>query len=378
MAHIEIDLGTRRYPILVLTKDRGKLKKLVKKYQGERIFVITDGQVWALHSRFLTFALLTNKHARNLFSLQISEQIKNSRTVDEIHDYLLANKINRHDLIVACGGGVTSDLVGYAASTVLRGVRWGVISTSLMGMVDAAIGGKTGVNHRFGKNLIGSIWQPDFVYANAEMLQTLPAREIICGFGEILKYAGLVGEPFLSEAEEYLQRGNLYDADSLYRMVSISAALKAQIVQMDEREAGVRTFLNLGHTFGHAVETATKYKRLLHGEAVIVGLLGALSLSQRLRPRSRTSLLRYRALLERGVKFVPRVELNADSVYRGMALDKKRSQGGLRFVLLERPGRPVLCEKISIRHIRAAINDMLNLYREFGGTDASHTRRQRS
>ncbi len=378
MALIDVDLGSRRYPILVVKKDRGDLKKLVKKYQGDRIFVIADSQVWALHSRFLTYALLTNPHARNLLSFRVSEQIKTSKTAHEIHDYLLANKINRQDIIVACGGGVTSDLVGYAASTVLRGVRWGIVSTTLMGMADAAIGGKTAVNHRLGKNLIGSIWQPDFVYSNTEVLQTLPSRHIIGGFGEIVKYAGLVGEPFLTEADNFLEKGNLYDEESLYRMVSISSALKAQIVQMDEREAGVRTFLNLGHTFAHALETATNYRRLLHGEAVLIGLLGALSLSHRVRPRSHVSLERYRNLVERAIGLVPKVGVETDAVYRAMSLDKKRTRTGLRFVLLKRPGQPILCENISVRDIRAAITEMLTRYKELGGTHASHTGRQRS
>jgi 3-dehydroquinate synthase len=376
MALIQVELDKRSYPIVVVKKDRGELKKLVRSSSsGNRVFVIADAQLWALHGRTLSKAIRQGNSSVELLTIPFSEKAKSLQTAAQIQDYLLAKRICRDDLIIACGGGVTGDLVGFVAATVLRGVRWGVVTTTLMGMVDAAIGGKTGVNHRSGKNLIGSIWQPSFVFASVEYLQTLPRREMISGLGEIVKYAGLIGGPYLTEAEGYVAQSDLYDSRALYRLVASSAALKALIVCQDEREECVRAYLNFGHTFGHAIELATGYGQFRHGEAVILGLLGALELSQRLKASGNAETRRYRALVEQGVRLLPKTKLTASDICRAMALDKKRDASGLRFVLLQRPGKPMLCANLPVGEIRAAVKDMLTVYSQIGGTDAPHTHR---
>lgn len=376
MALIQVELNNRSYPIVVVKKDRGELKKLVRSTSsGNRVFVIADPQLWALHGRALSKSIRQGNRSVELLTIPSSEKTKSLQSVAQIQDYLLAKRICRDDLIIACGGGVTSDLVGFVAATVLRGVRWGVVTTTLMGMVDAAIGGKTGVNHRSGKNLIGSVWQPSFVFANVEYLQTLPRREMISGLGEIVKYAGLIGGPYMTEAESYVVTGDLYDSRALYRLVASSAALKALIVCQDEREENVRAYLNFGHTFGHAIELATDYGRFRHGEAVMLGLLGALELSQRLKVSANAETKRYRALVEQGIRLLPKTKLTASEICRSMALDKKRDASGLRFVLLQRPGKPMLCANLPVGEIRAAVRDMLTVYSRIGGTDAPHTHR---
>ena len=376
MALIEVELKDRSYPILVVKKDHGELKKLIGRAgSGGRTFVIADAQFWALHGQLLLRSIKGKKSSIDLLTISVSEKLKTPATVAQIQDYLLSKKISRNDLVIACGGGITSDLVGFAAATILRGVKWGVVTTTLMGMVDAAIGGKTGVNHRSGKNLLGAIWQPQFVYANVEYVQTLPPRELVSGVGEILKYAGLVGGPYLAEAEKYLAIGDLYNPEAHYRLVTSSAALKAQIVCHDEREENIRAYLNFGHTFGHAVELSTGYRRLKHGEAVIIGLLGALELGQKLGPRASTESKRYRTLVEQGVGLVPKVPLTANAIFRAMALDKKRDASGLRFVLIESPGKPALDANLPAADIKHAIKEMITIYSKIGGTHAPNSRR---
>jgi 3-dehydroquinate synthase len=374
MALIDLNLDDRSYPIQIVKHDRGELVRLIRHVPHNRLFVIADATVWALHGKTLGKSMKLTK-ASTPFVLPLSEKTKTSATAQQIQDYLLGQKISRDDLIVAVGGGVTSDLVGFAAATVLRGVRWGVVSTSLMGMVDAAIGGKTGVNHAGGKNLIGAIWQPSFVYANISHLATLKAPELVSGFGEILKYAGLTGGPLLEETDRFLTEGDFADSTALYRLVSAGAALKAQIVAEDERESGARIFLNLGHTFGHAVEHAAGFGRILHGEGVIVGLVGALALSSRMNSSQSKELVYYRHMVEQALRLVPHVSVKEAQVVAAMQSDKKRKNSALQFVLLKKPGKAYICRTATPSDIRQSVSEMLRQYQALGGTDAPHSRR---
>jgi 3-dehydroquinate synthase len=374
MALIDVKLDNRSYPVQIVKRDRGELSRLIRRINHNRLFLIADATVWALHGKALA-NLMRLTRATTPFVLPLSEKSKTSATAQQIQDYLLGQKISRDDLIIAVGGGVTSDLVGFAAATVLRGVRWGIVSTSLMGMVDAAIGGKTGVNHAQGKNLIGAIWQPSFVYANISHLDTLPTPELVSGFGEILKYAGLTGGPLLEETDRFLTEGTFADSSALYRLVSAGAALKAQIVAEDERESGARMFLNLGHTFGHAIEHAAGYGRILHGEAVIVGLVGALALSARTNSSQSKELVYYRHMVEQALRLVPHVSVGEAQVVAAMQSDKKRKNSALQFVLLKKPGKAYIQRTAPASDIRQSVAEMLHQYKALGGTDAPHSRR---
>ena len=374
MALVDVNLDHRSYPIQIVKRDQGELARLIRSASHNRLFVIADATVWALHGKALAKSMNLTK-ATTPFVLPLSEKSKTLSTAQQIQDYLFGQKISRDDLIIAVGGGVTSDLVGFAAATVLRGVRWGVVSTSLMGMVDAAIGGKTGVNHARGKNLIGAIWQPSFVYADISHLATLPTSELVSGFGEILKYAGLTGGPLLEETDRFLTEGDFSDAAALYRLVSAGAALKAQIVAEDERESGARMFLNFGHTFGHALEHAAGYGQILHGEAVIVGLVGALALSVRMNSSQSKELVYYRHMVEQALRLVPHISIKEAQIVAAMQSDKKRKNSALQFVLLKKPGKAYICRTATSSEIRQSVAEMLRQYHALGGTDAPHSRR---
>ncbi|MEE8578135.1 MAG: 3-dehydroquinate synthase family protein, partial [candidate division Zixibacteria bacterium] len=270
MPTVKVELGKRSYPIIIGDRLEEKLQSLLRKAVGKgKLFVFFDAQFHALHGDKLEKQIRSACGNIEILLLPRGERGKSASTVGKIHDFLLSEKISRSDLILACGGGITTDLAGYAAATVLRGVRWAALSTTLLGMVDAAIGGKTGVNHRLGKNLIGAIWQPEFVLCDLYYLNTLPKRQILAGLGEVVKYGALVGEPMIADLERLLKSGDMLDKKVLPRLVLKSAQYKAQLVAEDERDSGKRMFLNLGHTFGHAIEHSLGYGRLLHGEAVL-------------------------------------------------------------------------------------------------------------
>ncbi|MEW5994619.1 MAG: 3-dehydroquinate synthase family protein, partial [Candidatus Zixiibacteriota bacterium] len=290
-------------------------------------------------------------------------------------DFLLRNRAGRSDFILACGGGVTSDLVGYAAATAMRGIRWGIVSTTLLGMVDAAIGGKTGINHRLGKNLIGAFWQPTFVLGDLSFLQTLPRREMVAGLGEILKYAGLAGGQMPAKVDRYLEQDDLYCERLLLPLIRRSVAYKAKVVAEDERETNRRAVLNLGHTFAHAIENAGRYSALLHGEAVIVGLLAAVELSCRTRPRSAKYLEPYRRLITKTMRYLPHRRISIDRVLSAMQFDKKRVGEKMRFVLLTKPGDPHISSEIAARDVEASLESALKVYQSYGGRHAPHTDR---
>ncbi len=370
MARIKVDLPGRAYPVVtgagVWPKSLPQeLNRHLK--PGERLFVLLDARFYALHGRRVINLLRRNGLRPIELVVPSGEKAKQAGVVNDIYSFLLDQRIGRRDFILAGGGGVTSDLAGYVAATILRGVRWGVLSTTLLGMVDAAIGGKTGINHAAGKNLIGAIWQPSFVLCDTEFLHTLPIREMAAGLGEVAKYAGLVGDPVMTALRRYIAADNLFNERFLSQLVRLSAAFKAGIVARDEREGGLRMVLNLGHTFGHAIEKALGYGKVLHGEAVLAGLTGAAELSVRLRPAREARLRPYRDTLDALAPLVPPLDLTPANVIDAMQLDKKRSSQSLRFVLLDSPGQPFITDTVPARTLRGAVAAMLDHHRTTTG-----------
>lgn len=364
----EITVRTRSgsYPILVGNGVDRKLASAVRKSAGSaRVFLIADANVHALYGDRFHKMLHGVARKDEVFVVPAGEKSKIQRTVSAIQDHLLALHISRSDFILAAGGGVTTDIAGYVAATTLRGVRWGALPTTLLGMVDAAIGGKTGINHSQGKNLIGAIWQPSFVLCDSQYLQTLPIRHIVAGYGEILKYGGLVGGPMLRQVGALVD-GGVGQPDWM-RVIQDSVRYKASIVSKDEREDGIRAYLNLGHTFGHAIEKTIGYGKLLHGEAVIVGLLGAVCLSMLYAPKSARELKDYYRLVLNSTELVPRMKLNSTALIGAMSLDKKRLNQSMRYVLLKRPGQPYLATGLPVDMVRFAVEQMIADYNDFGG-----------
>lgn len=367
MATIKARLGDRSYDILVGCGLGAKADSRLARVAGSgRLWVIYDAQVYALHSPALKKNLPGLRVGSRELVLPAGEKVKTQRTVEQLQTFFLSERISRSDIIVAVGGGALTDLVGFVAATTMRGIRWVTMPTTLLGMVDAAVGGKTGINHKLGKNLVGAIWQPRLVLCDVNLLNTLSPRQMLSGLGEVIKYAGLADQSMIDRCHKYLSAENLYDMRQLTRIVTDSVRFKAAVVSEDEHEASLRMILNLGHTFGHGIERALNYKRLSHGEAVIIGLSAAIDLSVRSGLAREKALASYRDLVTQAVRMLPKVPIDPEKAIDGMALDKKRKSHSLRFVLLKRPGQPIIIDKIGKRLYTAALRKTLAEYANSG------------
>ena len=368
MKKLQVHIESRSYPVLIGADLSDQLNRLLKKHTSAgRLFVFIDANVFALHGKRFAASIKIPRKRRLEFAVPAGETAKSESVLSGVYDFLLDHRVSRDDFILACGGGVTSDLVGYAAATILRGVHWGVVPTTLLSMADASIGGKTGINHTRGKNLIGAFWQPLFVCSDVSFLLTLPKRQMVAGLGEILKSAGLSGKDAVKKLGDYLKNDELYDLHMLVDLIHTAAGYKAAIVARDERDAGARLVLNFGHTFAHGIERALGYGRLLHGEAVIIGIDAALALGEKLGYCS-AGLLDYRSLVAKLMCRLPKRKIDTGKVIDAIQYDKKRSFSSLQFVLLERVGRPVIRERIDRAIIRASLEEAIDRYQSIGGS----------
>lgn len=336
MNTLKVELGDRSYPILI---GEGLLRQpeLVREHVVARdILIVSNTTVAPLYLESFATSLGTRRVVEAI--LPDGEAHKTLATVSRILDVLVANRFGRDCTVVALGGGVVGDMAGFAASCYQRGVPYVQIPTTLLAQVDSSVGGKTGVNHPGGKNLIGAFHQPSAVLADTSTLATLPARELRAGLAEVIKYGLICDAPFFDWLEANMDALLAADPTALAHVVRRSCEIKAQIVGRDEREQGDRALLNLGHTFGHAVESATHYTRWLHGEAIGAGLLMAAAMSHECGLIEADLVDRLRRLLER-----VGLPVKIDGVPPGVALehmriDKKVQSGRMRLVLLRSIG----------------------------------------
>jgi 3-dehydroquinate synthase len=278
---------------------------------------------------------------QNVILIGQGEASKHLNHLGPVYNRLIEREVDRRSCLIALGGGVVGDLTGFVAATLLRGIHFVQIPTTLLAAVDSSVGGKTAVNVDRGKNMVGAFYQPRFVYFNTEFLRTLPEREWVCGLAEMVKHACLdESGQILAHLEEHAALLRHPDAPELRRAVLDSAAFKASVVSQDEREQGMRAILNLGHTTAHAFESLTAYRRFSHGEAVARGLVTALLLSQIVTGLSDDALERYLALMARLGLPGDTAGFQGEEVLDHMRFDKKSVRGVARFVLLEGPGRP--------------------------------------
>lgn len=327
---------TATYPVLVGEGALDALGAICRDLglQG-RCFIITDDQVRPLFAGRAVAALESGGYQAAVYAIPAGEQHKNLTTLSAVYDFLVDHRIERTDFIATLGGGVVTDLAGFAAATILRGVPFLHVPTSLLAMADAAIGGKTGIDHPRGKNLIGAFAQPAAVVIDPNLLRTLPERQLRNGWAELLKHGFILDEQLVADLESASLHGPpLTSADLIGR----SVAIKAAIVSEDEREGGRRTLLNYGHTIGHAIEAVTRYETYLHGEAVAIGMhaAGTIAVELGLLPpgdlQRQQELIRRFGLPERAPGLDPR------AVFEATLLDKKVRAGSIRWVLLERIG----------------------------------------
>jgi len=354
MQTLNVDLDDRSYPIYIGEGllQRGEL--LRQHITGHQVMVVCNETVAPLYLQQLR-GQLDNKHYSELI-LADGEQYKSLTVLSQIYDKLLADKHNRSTTLIALGGGVVGDMTGFAAATYQRGVNFIQIPTTLLSMVDSSVGGKTGVNHPLGKNMIGAFHQPQCVIADIELLKTLPERELSAGLAEVIKYGLICDKPFYHWLDANIEALLAGDSATLSEAIYRSCENKARVVASDEREAGIRAILNLGHTFGHAIETAQGYGNWLHGEAVAVGMLLAAKLSARLGWISDGEVEAIEAMLVRAKLPVVLPSMSADAFVALMSVDKKVLDGRLRLVLLNAVGEAVVTSEVSEAEVRATLN----------------------
>ncbi|MBC53127.1 MAG: 3-dehydroquinate synthase [Gammaproteobacteria bacterium] len=344
MLKLDVELGERSYPILIgpgLLAQSGILRPYIK---GSRVLVVTNDVVAPLYLENLLASLQQDSSLQvDTLVLPDGEHCKTLATLQLIYDELLRQRHERSTTLIALGGGVTGDITGFAAATYQRGVNFIQVPTTLLSQVDSSVGGKTGVNHPLGKNMIGAFYQPQCVLADIDVLSTLPVRELQAGLAEVIKYALLGNHEFLVWLEQHIEALLAGDTALLTQAVKICCEEKARIVAADEREGGKRALLNLGHTFGHAIEAAMGYGNWLHGEAVAAGMVMAADLSHRLGWINADEAARARALIARaGLPVCPPPGISAEQFMSLMSVDKKVQSGKVRFILLRRLGDAVI------------------------------------
>ena len=363
---VPVMLGARSYEVRIgqglLQRAGAEIAPLLRR---KRVAIVTDETVAAQHLPAFQAALAAEGIASTALSLPPGEQTKGWPQFSRTVDWLLAQKVERRDVVVALGGGVIGDLVGFAAAVLRRGVRFVQVPTTLLAQVDSSVGGKTGINSVHGKNLIGAFHQPVLVLADIDVLDTLPPRDFLAGYGEVVKY-GLLGDAaffdWLEGAAPGMARG---DMAARLRAVTRSVEMKAGIVSRDETEEGERALLNLGHTFCHALEKATGYSdRLLHGEGVAIGCALAFELSQRLGLCSQEAPSRVRAHLKTmGMKTdlsdIPGDLPGPEALLALMGQDKKVVDGRLRFILARGIGETFVAEDVPPEMVVGLLKDAL-------------------
>lgn len=345
MIEYNVDLGNRSYPICIGQGIIERIGKQLSELKPTRILIVTNTTVGPLYAELVTRSIVEALPNVPLAvcTVQDGEQFKTPETLAQILQAAADLGADRLSVMVALGGGVVGDMVGFAASMWMRGIRFVQIPTTLLSQVDSSVGGKTGVNLPQGKNLIGAFYQPKLVLIDPAVLKTLPAREISAGLGEIIKYGVLGDAMFFSRLECEIPQLRALDGKPLEEAIAHCCRMKAQIVKADEREAGVRATLNLGHTFAHAIEKLAGYGVWLHGEAAGAGLVMAAALSRTLGLISTDDVVRIRrAVVAAGLPVL--IEgIHADQAIRVMHADKKAQSETLRFVVIRAIGESFVC-----------------------------------
>ncbi len=358
---VHVDLGERSYDVLIGAGLLARAGQEIVALAGKRrVAILTDETVAGLHLPVLQASLAAEGIAAPALALPAGEGTKNWADLGRATEWLLAQKIERKDLVVALGGGVIGDLAGFAAAILRRGLRFVQIPTTLLAQVDSSVGGKTGINSPQGKNLIGAFHQPALVLADIDVLETLSPRDFRAGYGEVAKY-GLLGDERFFEWLEANATALAADADLRQRAVCHSVQMKADIVQRDETEQGDRALLNLGHTFGHALESATGYSdRLLHGEGVAIGCALAFELSARMGLCSQEIPSRVAAHfaamgLPSRIRDIPGDLPDDEALIALMAQDKKVQDGKLRFILARGIGQAFVTDDVNPALLREVL-----------------------
>jgi len=341
-ATLSVDLGDRSYPIYIAQNLLGQAEIYRRHISSRQVLIVSNETVAPLYLQRVQQAL--SGFQVETVVLPDGEKYKNLQILNNIFDSLLGHRFDRGCTLLALGGGVVGDMTGFAAACYQRGVKFVQVPTTLLSQVDSSVGGKTGVNHPLGKNMIGAFHQPQCVIIDTDTLNTLPDRELSAGLGEVIKY-GLINDPgFFDWLEQNMDALLSRESEALIYAIERSCADKAAIVAADEKEAGQRALLNLGHTFGHAIETGMGYGVWLHGEGVGAGMCMAANLSQRLGWLEPRDVERIKTLVTRAGLPTRPPEISTAEFLQLMAVDKKVLDGQLRLVLLKGIGEAIVAQ----------------------------------
>jgi 3-dehydroquinate synthase len=338
---LQVDLGDRSYPIVIGRKLLSA--DLLGRYvAGDRVAVVTNTTVAPLYLEQVCEMLTRIGKQVVTIVLPDGEEEKNWSSMMRVFDVLLAEKCDRKTTLMALGGGVIGDLTGFTAATYMRGIPFIQVPTTLLAQVDSSVGGKTGINHPLGKNMIGAFYQPQAVLADTSTLDTLPPRELSAGLAEVIKHGVIIDAPFFDWIESNIAALVGRDAAALAYAIQRSCEIKAEVVRQDEREGGLRAILNFGHTFGHAIEAGLGYGEWLHGEAVGCGMVMAADLSQRLGFIDAKTSTRVADLVRAAGLPIIAPDLGAERWLELMQIDKKNEGGQIKFILIKPLGAPVI------------------------------------
>ncbi len=357
---IDVELGDRSYPLITGRKMASSFAPVCRQYGiSDTVVIVTDRNVARLHLQPLMRNLLHHKFLPLTITIPAGETQKSLACANMLYSSMLKKRIPRNAAVIALGGGVVGDLAGFVAATYQRGIKLIQIPTTLLAQVDSSIGGKVGVNHSLGKNMIGAFHQPVFVWMDAEYLKTLPKREMTCGLGEVIKYGVIRDAELFAYLESHLEGILQVDVEALMNVQAACAAIKAEIVSQDEKESGIRTILNYGHTIGHGLESAGRYKLLKHGEAVLLGMIGEAFIAKEMNLLDVDSYERLVSLVRRVPMKIELSLLKMTDIMNAIGRDKKRVAKKLRFVLPVKIGEVKVVDDVEPNLIRSAVRKVL-------------------
>jgi 3-dehydroquinate synthase len=360
---IPISLGESSYDIVVgyrITSELGEAAREVG--LGSKQMIISSDAVWSLYGKMVYASLASSGFNVTSTNVNDDEEAKSLETVSTIYDRLLDNEFDRTSSIIALGGGVVGDITGFAAATYMRGIRYAQVPTTLLAQVDSSLGGKTGVNHAKAKNLIGVFCQPALVWIDVATLQTLPEREFRSGLAEVIKYAIITDRGLFSTLSEVVPLLSSTSLETLIDIVSRCCSIKARVVQEDEKETGVRSILNYGHTIGHAIETITNYSHYTHGEAIAVGMTAAAKISHKIGTCDQETMELQENLL-RSARLPTSIDLpiNPRTIVDQLSSDKKKLDGKVRWVLPRTIGDVFLTDDVPARTVLEVLREITDM-----------------
>ena len=363
MRTVHVSLGSRSYDIKIAPGLLDRIgRECARLKPGARCAIITDTNVGKQYAKAVFNSLATAGFSPSLIIVQPGETAKSLKTVQSCYDQLAAHRLERKSFIVALGGGVVGDLAGFLAATYLRGIAFVQAPTTLLAQVDSSVGGKVGVNLKAGKNLVGSFYQPKLVLCDLNTLKTLPDREFRAGLAEVIKYGIIYDAKLFAQLERDLPRILKRDQTILTPVIARCCEIKAEVVGKDETESGLRAILNFGHTIGHAIENISGYGRFLHGEAISMGQTAAARLSHEILGLPERDVERIGNLLRRA-GLPSQTGLNSlkrQKLLNAMHLDKKVSDGEIKFVLAEKIGNVVWNQRVPGNLIHGALDEIAN------------------